>query len=431
MTQDQLLTALAQCKKWKTDLTPMISLAEQFGNPQNQLKFIHVGGTNGKGSTSTMLACILEQAGYKTGRFISPYILNFRERIQVNGEQIPEADLCRLGSEVIEAARKLEEKELYPAEFDLVTMIAFRYFAEQNCDIVILEVGVGGGIDSTNIILPETVEASVLTSISLDHTAILGNSEAEIAGEKCGIFKENIPVIVSASIPNEAMNVIKKQVEMKHCPLSLAEKSSVLLQESRPDGLLVNAREQELFLPLPGLYQLQNLATALTVVDALKERGYTISDEAVRLGIANVRFPARMELLGKNPRFWIDGAHNPEGVASLKETVEYLAPNAHRVCVCGMMADKSCGEVVAVLSSIFDEVITMTVQNPRALQDEELAELWRSHNVPAECGGTDMARAVSRAVELAGNDGVVVCCGSLFLCSEIRPHAIAYFCSSE
>lgn len=426
LTQAELIEQLAQCKTWKTNLIPMRRLAEQMGNPQDRLRFVHVAGTNGKGSTCAMLASMLQAAGYRTGRFVSPYILEFRERIQINGEMIPEADLCRIGVSVLDAVKALAQEGVYPTEFDVVTMIGFLWFAEQGCDMVVLEVGVGGGIDSTNIITPESVAVSVITSISLDHTSILGGTEAEIAAEKAGILKENGVAVVGSSICGEALQAINNIALQKMNRILTASTERLALLHSGPAGMELSFAGQLLSLPLPGLYQMQNTAVALTVIDVLREQGWEISADAVAHGLAQVRFPARMELVGQAPLFWIDGAHNPAGVAELLRSLDVLAPDKKRVCINGMMQDKNCAGVVAMLAPYFSHAITVTPGNPRAMQASALADLWRSHGIPAETAD-DIPSAIQQAVALAGEAGAVVCCGSLFLCADLRPHAIAFY----
>ncbi len=426
MTQPELLHRLSACKTWKTDLRPMRRLAEKLGNPQDSLRFVHVAGTNGKGSVCAMLAAVLQAAGYRTGRFVSPYILEFRERIQINGEMIPEADLCRIGASVLEKVKALEREGVYPTEFDVVTMIGFVWFAEQNCEIVVLEVGVGGRIDSTNIIAPESVAASAITSISLDHTSILGDTVAEIAAEKAGILKENGVTVVGGSIAGEALHTIEKIALQKKNRVIAAPADSLQLRRSGADGLTFSFAKQTYTLPLPGLYQLENAAVALAVMDVLRAQGWHIPAQAVARGLAQARFPARMELVGRSPLFWLDGAHNPEGVAALLRSLEALAPGKKRVCVNGMMRDKNCDGAVALLAPAFDHAVTVTVENPRAMQAQALASLWRAHGTPAETAA-DMQSAVRRAAALAGEAGAVVCCGSLFLCAQLRPHALAFF----
>ena len=426
MTTEEVIAALAACKTWKTDLSPMVRLMDELGHPEKGLKYIHVGGTNGKGSTCAMLASVLQQAGYRTGRFVSPYILEFRERIQMNGQMIPEEDLCRLGKRVTDTVRELEKIGVYPTEFDAVTAIGLLWFREIQCDFVVLEVGVGGTIDSTNIIPAESSVLSVITSISLDHTAILGDSESAIAREKGGIFKENGTVLLSGNIGKEAIAELEKMAEERCCTVYISDPSCVTLKESRPDGLTVLHDGKEQFLPLPGLYQLSNLAVVYRAVELLREKGVQIPEEGVKKGLENLAFPARMELLGTSPLFWIDGAHNPEGIAALASSLKHLTAGKKTVILSGMMADKNCRDSVKLLAPLTSAAVTVTPNNPRALPAQELAKLWKENGVDARCAAS-VKEAVEKAISLAGKDGAVVCCGSLYLCSEIRPVALDYF----
>ena len=426
MTTEEVIAALAACKTWKTDLSPMVRLADALGHPEQGLKYIHVGGTNGKGSTCAMLASVLQQAGYRTGRFVSPYILEFRERIQMDGQMIPEEDLCRLGKRVTDAVRELEKNGVYPTEFDAVTALGLLWFREMRCDFVVLEVGVGGTIDSTNIIPAESSVLSVITSISLDHTAILGDSESAIAREKGGIFKENGTVLLSGNIGKDAMEELRAMARERRCEVYVSDPSSVTLKESRPDGLTVLHDGKEQFLPLPGLYQLSNLSVVYRAIELLREKGVDIPEESVERGLENISFPARMELLGREPLFWIDGAHNPEGIAALVSSLKHLTAGKKTVVLSGMMADKNCRESVKLLAPLTSAAVTVTPKNPRALPAEELKELWRENGVEARSADS-IAEAVNKAIVLAGKDGAVVCCGSLYLCSEIRPYALRVF----
>ena len=426
MTQAELIERLSQCKTWKEDLTPALALAEKMGNPQNSLKFVHVGGTNGKGSTCAMTASILEKAGYKTGRFISPYIIEFRERIQINGEMIPEEDLCRLGEQVLAAAEELENEEIYPTEFDVVTVMGMLWFAEQKCDIVVLEVGLGGAIDSTNIVTAESVLATAITSISIDHAAILGETEEEIAAEKSGIIKESGSLVLGKSIPRAALNLIKRVAMKKNCDAYMANAAEVIMKRCHTAGLTFWYKGRNYDLSLPGLYQLQNAVVSLRLVEVLRSKGWEITEDAVAEGLAHAHIPARMELMGTEPLFWIDGAHNQEGVTALLFSLSALVPHQKKICIHGMMQDKDCEGVVKMLSGAFDKVVTVTPSNPRAMQAEELADLWKAENISAEAA-ENVEAAIAKAVELAGADGVVVCCGSLFLCADVRPYAKKFF----
>lgn len=426
MTQQELLQRMAQCHTWKTDLTPMVALAERLGNPQEHLKFVHVGGTNGKGSTCAMTAAVLEASGYRVGRFVSPYILEFRERIQINGEMIPETDLCRIGERVLNAVAELSKDSLYPTEFDVVTMIGFIWFLEQRCDIVVLEVGLGGAIDSTNVVPPYAVQVSAITSISLDHTAILGNTVEAIAKEKSGILKEGVPVVVGASAPAGVLSVIREAATLRRCPVIAVDRNAILQEESTLAGQRFSYKGIAYFVKLVGGYQLENTALVLELLSLIRQKGWKIPEEAVSFGLAHVVFPARMEVLNNSPLFCLDGAHNPEGAAALVDTLSRLTPNARRICINGMMGDKDCGGVLDVLAPLFSHVITLQPSLPRALDAAELASLWQQRGVSAEATASP-EEAVSRAIALAGTDGVVVCCGSLYLCAEVRQAAQSYF----
>ena len=427
MTQTELITALSKCKTWKQDLTPVLRLAAKMGDPQKKLKILHVAGTNGKGSTCAMLAAVLQQAGYRTGRFVSPYVLEFRERIVVDDEMIPEQELCAIGEEVLAAVAELAQEDVYPTEFDVVTVMGLLWFVRSNCDAAVLEVGLGGRIDSTNIVEGDAVACSAITSIALDHTAVLGDTLARIAAEKSGILKENGTLVVNSTIPDEAMAVILAEAKAKNVQVIPARADALQLLESTPAGLRLQYGARELHLPLPGLYQQQNAAVALAMLEELCRQGWHITEEQIAAGLSSVRFPARMELLGDQPLFWLDGAHNPEGITALVQSLERLAPGKKRVCIHGMMEDKDVPSSVAMLSKAFDCAVTVTPDNPRAMGSGALRDIWQDNGVETVSVGGDMAAAVAQAVALAGEDGAVVCCGSLFLCADLRPHARAYY----
>ena len=300
-----------------------IELADRLGNPQNTLKFIHVAGTNGKGSTSAMLAAILQRAGYKVGLYTSPFILRFNERMRINGEDISDEELAQITALVRPHADAMAD---IPTEFELITAIALVYFARNHCDYVVFEVGMGGRLDSTNIITAETVAASVITGIAMDHTAFLGDTPEKIAAEKAGIIKAEVPVVyggnhppVGETLPSpEALScgrVIREKAAALNAPF--VETDHTLLSNIRSDLFGADfdfGDSKQIHISLAGLYQPHNAANALTVVDVLRTRGLTLPEEAVRAGLASVTWPARFEVLSRSPLVIADGGHNPEGI---------------------------------------------------------------------------------------------------------------------
>lgn len=392
-------------------------LLDKMGRPQDKVKFIHVAGTNGKGSVCTMLSSVLCRAGYKTGLFISPFIIDFRERIQIGGEMIPEHDLARITGEIMPLVEQMAQENEIITEFELVTAIAFAWYAQQRCDAVVLETGLGGLYDSTNVI--GTPLVSVITSISLDHTAVLGDTLPEIAFQKAGIIK-----------PNGKTVFYPQQKEVDDCMIKTAkEKGNVFYdaRQYRPEpvsstvkGTVLRYGGMELTLPLIGAHQVKNAATALAAIGALRDGGLKIPDKAVQDGFAHAFIPARLELLGQQPTVLLDGAHNPGGLKAFSEAVKTYCKGKNTVCIMGMLRDKDSVTSLSYIKGLFPTVIALAPDNPRAMSAEEFAQEAQAYFdmvIPMH----DKAYAVKRAFELAGENGAVVVCGSLYLAAQLRP----------
>ncbi len=531
--------------QWKLGLSRTEELLALLGNPQKQLRFIHVAGSNGKGSTCAMLERILREAGYVTGLYPSPYIEDFRERIQVCGEYITEEALCRITERVKGLADGMED---HPTQFELITAIGMAYFAEKKCDLVVLEVGLGGLYDSTNVI--DAPEAAVITNIGLEHTEYLGDTLAEIAANKCGIIKSGADVVCYENLP-EVMEVVRRTCEEKGCPLHIARygrivplerslegqtflflKNSVeknlppaisktpsaetetepagtaagengclsaetmekealkkgsrnassetgtepvgtaagengclsaetMVQASVPqdgkedllgiqrddspesvpqdgkEGLIGIQRDDSpesvsqdgkegdiLRLALLGEYQLHNAATVLTVVEALRGRGFKIPEEAVRKGMENVRWPARFEVLSRNPLFILDGGHNPQCAGALAESLRTYLPEAEGrdagsgkiVFLMGMLADKDYLAVIDIISPFAAAFVCLTPDSPRALSAEDLAQELRGRGFTAAA-----CKNAREGIEKALQKRLpVVAFGSLYMAGEVR-----------
>lgn len=371
------------------------SLMTALGNPQDKLRFIHVAGTNGKGSVSAMTASVLQTAGYKTGLFVSPFIVCFRERIQVNGEYISETDLARL-------ATRVKNTGLETNEFEFITAVAFLYYIERGCDVVVLETGLGGRLDATNII--KNPLASVITGIGLDHTEILGETTALIAKEKCGIIK-NAPVFTTYNQPSDAMAVIKS-----YNNVTVTEKESLTVIEASLNANRFVYRGEEYSLGLIGDYQIEN---AMLAIDTLLGCGLEVEINDIKTGLQNTSFPARLERVRKNPPVLIDGAHNPHGAHSLLKTVKDIE---NLILVLGMMEDKDCDEFLSIIAPIAKKIITVTVKgNPRTMTAQKLKS-----KAAAYCSDVVAANDYLEALTLAGNENPVLIAGSLYLASEIR-----------
>lgn len=369
-----------------------------LGNPQDKLKFIHVAGTNGKGSVCAITAEILKSAGYKTGLFTSPFIEVFNERIRINGENIPDDDLAKYISHV---KNVMTESNISVSEFAFITAVAFLYFYDKGCDFVVLETGMGGRLDATNVIPCPMV--SVITSISIDHTQYLGNTIEEITLEKCGIIKPNGTVV---SYPNE--NVI--YIIRNECKKNNAALTEVQHSETLKNGFEYKGKKYPL--ALNGDYQPQNAAAALEVIFALRRMNIEIPDTAVSKGLNNVHWDARFEFIRSN--LIIDGGHNPDGIRALKRSL--ISLDKPVIIVIAMMEDKACGECINEISEIADTLITTELSMPRC----EKADILLSRSKKDGIAITDCNRAVKYALDIAKNNSVVCVCGSLYLAGEIR-----------
>lgn len=393
----------------KPGLHRIRALCAALGNPQKGLKFVHLAGTNGKGSTAAMLAAVLQQAGYRTGLFTSPYLVTFHERIRVDGRMIADTDLERLAERVAQAERTLtlpEGEQI--GEFEFVTALGFLYFAEQGCDIVVLETGLGGAFDATNVIDPP--EAAVLTSISLDHTAVLGSTTGEIARTKAGILKPGSAAVCAPGQPEDAMQAI------------LAVRPDVQIPAPatgvRCDWAGVHFRWQgcEYSVPLIGPHQVQNACTALQVIEALRLRGWTLPQTAVSQGLAQTVLAGRMQILQQNPRVLVDGGHNIGGVKAIQSTVEHLPLPGRLLLVLGMVADKDVKACASVLAGVGDVLFVTRPDSERALPAPELAALLPAEKVQGIYARA--ADALRAALAAALPDDTVLVCGSLYLVGE-------------
>ncbi len=390
------------------------TLLEKMGNPEKKLKFIHIAGTNGKGSTASMTASILRKAGYKVGLYTSPYIYRFNERMQINGQQIPDDELVDITAWVKPLADSMEES---PTEFELVTSIAFEYFMRGGCDIVVLEVGMGGAWDSTNVI--EAPEVAVITNIGLDHTDVLGSTVEEIAETKAGIFKEGSSAVIYRG--SESVEAVFERVcAQKNIPLKKADFDSLVLRSHGLTGQVFDCgQRKELTLPLLGDHQLHNAAVVLGIADTLIEKGWNITEEHIREGLRDVSWPGRFDIVGHDPLFIIDGGHNPQCIEALVKNIEDYLADRKVIALTGVLADKDYGDMYKPVMPLVQEFVCITPPNPRKLDAGLLAQYLMDAGTTATAYET-IEQGVIAAREKAGKDGVVLCFGSLYSIGSIK-----------
>lgn len=401
-------------------LESMEYLLEELGNPQDRLKFIHIAGTNGKGSVLAYLSTILKEAGYRVGRYISPTLFSYRERIQVNEEYISREAVGSYVEKIQQAVGRMQKKGMsVPTIFEVETAMAFLYFVDQSCDIVVLETGMGGDTDATNVIRTTVME--VIVSISKDHTAFLGNTLAEIARHKAGIIKPGT-VVVSARQVLEAMKVIEEKARQCGATLKVADwEQAEEITYGLEEQTFSFGRDRDIRIHLGGSYQIKNAVIALNCIYALRELGYQISDVQMRAGFAHTHWNGRFTVLQKDPMVIIDGAHNPDGAAELEKSILQCLQGKQIYGVCGVFKDKEYDKVLQAILPHMKEVTTIqTPGNPRALPAEELAEAAKKY-CPQVHAEKNIVKAVQEAIQKAGeDDGVVLAFGSLSFLGEIR-----------
>lgn len=391
-------------------------LLERLGNPQKSLRCIHVAGTNGKGTVCSFLSSVLTSAGYKTGLYTSPYIVDFRERIRVDGSMISEKDLDDVTEIVRTEIEKLRSEDVIITEFEAVTAAAFLYYKNVGCDFVVLETGLGGRFDATNVI--ERPLVSVIVSISLDHVNILGNTISEIAYEKCGIIKKDCPVVTCSSQNPDALKVIKEQCRINGSELHKADVSQCNILSEDITGSKILFMGREVHVPFPGKHQIHNCITALQCINILKQQGISISEKAIKNGISKTKNPARCEIVSSSPFVIFDGCHNEDSARALKNVIEKHLKGKRINAVMGMMEDKDVRKVLELLTPYFATVFTVTPSNPRSMKSEKLAEMIMETGAQAISFENELD-GLKEAVSKTDKDDVLLVCGSLYLCSDL------------
>ena len=417
----EAMHALPRMGQGAPGLARMQNLCDHLGNPEKELQCIHIAGTNGKGSLAAMTSSILTAAGYKTGLTISPYVVDFRERFQIDGEMIPPRTLANLTEKVLDAADAIEaEGGEKPVEFEAVTALALLWFAREKCDLVVLETGLGGRCDATNIVPHKLVAA--ITKIGYDHMEVLGDTLDKIAAEKAGIIKEGSVVVNYPDQPAEAMGPILTAAAEAHTSIITPDKDDLTLLRGKRLENRIDYGGYRAALGLPGTHQANHAAMAVEIALALwREFGYNISDDAILQGLADARMPARIEVLRRHPLLLLDGCHNPDGAKMLAATLTRADFEENLVGVLGVLADKDYKDMLSDLAPCFAKVYTVTPNCPRALSAEELQKEARFHT-DAEAADS-VADAIRKAVDYADENNLagVVVCGSLYLAAEARP----------
>ena len=415
MTYEEALAYLENYtwSKTRLGLERTRELCAKMGDPQKKIKFIHVGGSNGKGSTCAMLASILRAAGYRTGLYTSPYIQTFCERIQINGENIPGSRLAKITEKLRDAAESMED---HPSWFEMVTAVAFQYYMEERCDIVVLEVGMGGEFDSTNVI--DAPEVAVLTNIGLEHTEYLGDTIEEIATTKSGIIKPGCDVVSYDNSP-EVKTIIAEAAEKSGVPLVFADPDKITLRNRDLSGQSFEWEGSEYKLPLHGEHQLKNASVVMEVIRTLRKRGWKISDGAVRRGLAEVKWPARFQILAREPLFILDGGHNPQCAEAAVKCFEDLLPGQRADLLLGVLSDKDYKQMLDILEPYAASFHCIAPKYERALAAGVLADEIKSRGFDT-FAYEDLDSALESVLDSAADSGrPVMCFGSLYLAGEI------------
>lgn len=387
-------------------------LCRRLGGPQEGLKFVHIAGTNGKGSVLAYISTVLTQAGYRTGRYISPVLRDYRERIQVNGKMITKKAVGELMERIKETAGQMEEEGMaHPTVFEMETAMAFLYFKQTGCQIVVLETGLGGLLDSTNII--KNTLASVFASVSMDHMAALGKTLEEIAVQKAGIIKENCCVVTGRQV-EAVMEVLRRTAEEKGCSFVAAAPEKA---EKVRYGILKQqfsyGNYKNLEITLAGKYQIENCITALEALRVLEEKGFSIPETALRKGLKETRWDGRFSVIAKQPLFVIDGAHNEDAAKKLADSVRFYFTNRRIIYIMGVLRDKEYEKILAETYLYADQIITLTPpDNQRALSAYELAAAAGQYHPRVTAAGS-VEEAVEMAELLAGREDVILAFGSL------------------
>ena len=420
MEYSEVTAFINKAKKFgsRLDLTRIKKLCAILGNPEKLCRFVHVAGTNGKGSTSVFLENILIKAGYKTGLFTSPFLYDFNERIQINNTPISDRDLLTVMEQVVLATEQmLAEGYEHPTEFELITAAAFLYFAKEQCDVVVLEVGLGGLLDSTNVI--EAPLVSVITSISYDHMEYLGNSLTEIAKNKCGIIKPSCPVVSYPFQEQEVLSVIEETSSKQGSSLVVSDVTTLQIDDMGFEGNRFSYLGVNYETNMIGKYQIYNAITAINTIKMVQTQGYEITNEHIQKGLKAAKWPARFDVLHKSPVVIADGSHNEGGMQAFISTAKQCLNGKRAICVFGMLRDKAYEPCLKHLSAVCDTIILTEVDSPRKETAENLGDVAKRYfSKIYVC--PDNKKAVQKASLLAAADDVIFALGSLYMMKNIK-----------
>lgn len=409
----EFINAFTHSGKPVKDLSRIKRLLAALGDPQNSLRFVHIAGTNGKGSTAEMFSRIFIDAGLKTGCFTSPFIIRYNDRIRVGGKDIPSSDLSRIAEKVRTAVDTLPDSADL-SQFEITQAIAFLYFVRQKCDIVVLETGLGGLLDCTNVIT--TPLLTVITTIDLDHTAILGDTIAQIAAQKAGIIKPNVPCVLSANNPRDAVNVVTQAAEKNHSALVIPDIESVLVKRLDCFGAGFDYKGKSYTLSMGGAHQITNALSVIEGCELLKQT-LALTDESITRGIAQAVLPARVEILCTSPLTILDGAHNPDGLSALAKVLDGCGKRSFALI--GMCRDKNIDSAVQKLIPYVDTFYTVDGFSERALDRTDLAQKIISLGGKAQPCGLPIDVQI-KALQKAHPNDITLICGSLYLAAQIK-----------
>lgn len=402
----------------KLGLLNIENLMHELGDPQDSLKFVHIAGTNGKGSTALFISEILRKSGLSVGLYTSPFIYEFNERIKVDGKNIPDEDFARIMDSVVLAIEKMTEKGMeHPTEFEIITASAFLYFYEKKCDVVVLEVGLGGRFDATNII--KTPVLSVITKIGIDHNEFLGNTIEKIAFEKCGIIKKGVPVISCPEQREGAISVIKDIAKKNESPLVIPNTDTLEIKKCDISGSTFIYKDMEITLKQIGYYQIFNAITAIESALYLSENGFNITKENIKDALKTAVWQGRMEIISNNPTVIIDGSHNADGIDAFIKTAKEVFGAKKPICLFSMLKDKDYDYALSRLSEVTDTLVLTEIDSPRKETVDNLYKKaeGRFLNIYKEAKNED---AVKKALSIANDTDSVVAIGSLYMLSSIK-----------